>query len=286
VSLAVIFSVIASFLYAFQSTLLAKEARRISPLLVTAWRGVSLMFTMSPFLLFVPKEFFDSLNIALHKIILASVLTVFGNWAHLQSFRYLPVALAMSFCLSFSTLFGVFFSWLLLNESLDWFQGLWLVFVLIFVIVLGYLSEKKQINESIDIYRGIKSSLIFGFFLGISFILIGSVSRTSHPILCGYLWESLIGIFSLIIYIIREKEIPTLNNFRSISIRSLPTAPATALFAFATTLGSMAIIQGLMPLNLVWSAILGRFISREILSRKQIFFLILLFIALVFFSIH
>ena len=106
-------AITATLAYAIQGTLMASVYRRFDKLSAVAYRGVSLGVTMSPLLLFAPREEFSKIPGILPLLLVASIGAAIANFCAAKSYSHLPIgvssAVSMSFASIFATAIGIIF---------------------------------------------------------------------------------------------------------------------------------------------------------------------------------
>jgi drug/metabolite transporter (DMT)-like permease len=271
--MAFILALVATLGYSLQGTLMTSVYRSMDRLSASTYRCLSLGITMLPLLLFVPSAQFTIINKILPYTIFASFLAAFGNWSNSNAFRHLPVAVATALSMSFATCFVVLTEWLFFSSTFSPNQIVLFVILLTLVIGLGVTRAPSKIVYN---YRlGILNSLIFGFFLGGAYLLVGKATKIGHPFLVGYLWEFGIGIFATIVGLTRGlflevglKKI-SLKEFRKILIYSSPTVVGTGCYTLSMSMGSIAVATAILSTMIVFNAILAIFLFQEKLSTLQ-----------------
>jgi drug/metabolite transporter (DMT)-like permease len=267
-------AILATIFYSLNNVFLAPHVRKISPLLVNSYRGLSLGITMLPLvLILVPYTEFAKFNYEIAALIVfTSLVTVAGNVSNYKAQIYLPVGVATALCLAFSTLVAILIGVYFLNEEITPFQVLLTVFMLVEIFLMG-IAKSKDFKEQ-NIPKGLLYSGLFGIFLGTGFSLVGVISKAINPVLVGYLWEFGIGILGLIIYLflglIRKLKLQiNFREFYKVGLASSPTIFGTSCYAFATTLGPISILAAIIATVAVFTALFGYVILKERLSTTQ-----------------
>lgn len=282
--MAILLSLLSAFFSSLQSALLANFYRTKDPFSVVAFRGLSLIISMFPFVLYYRSsitlvEILESLPL----ILLAAVFAAVGNWAIGTAFRFLPIGIAVSFCLALSSIVAIILDFSFEGSNFNNSQILCILSLLTLIVILGFNNSKNEIK---NMKKGGIFCTIFGINSGIAIYLVCKISQTTEPLIVGYLWEGTIGLLSLALIYIRKKIfnigyfIPSSKEFLSILTKSSPTILSTGLFLFASKLASISIVSAILSTQLVFSSLLAIPIEKEYLSRKQFFIIFLIFISL------
>lgn len=275
-------TILATIFYALNNIFLTPIARKEDPVVVSAYRGIALGLMSLPFFLYwYGGSIFDGLEgETFFLICIACVSTAMGNAAFYMSSRYLPVGIASTVCLAFSTLMLIALSLLFFNESISIIQGGCILCSVLLVVGIGLCSQRNSFS-SLDVYRGTAYAFLFGVFLGTGYFLVGMLSRTIDPLRVGFFWEAGIGICGYIYIFLRNlitssRTIFSVQTFYRIGIAASPTVVGTACFSLATSLGPMTIVAAILPLISVFTSIFAGVFLKEYLSKLQWMFVLLL----------
>ncbi|MDO6684096.1 MULTISPECIES: DMT family transporter [unclassified Agarivorans] len=272
----------ATFAYALQGVLMAKVYRQSDPLSAVAYRGLSLLISMSPLLLLVPRSAYADFVGQTGYLVLAASLAALGNWANAIAFVRLPVGIASALSMAFTALFVALLGQVFLDERLSAQQWLMGGFTLVAVLLLGASQARRATQVALQAslqYKplvGILASAGYGALMSCALILVASMSRSSHPFLVGYAWEVMIGVMAMLMAFGRG--LFTVNNgfqgisfthFKQILIYASPTVIGTGCYALAMTLGPLAIAAAILSTMMVFSMVLGLWLLGEKPSTKQ-----------------
>lgn len=274
--------------YALQATLMTKYYRSMDSLSAVSYRGLSLAVSMAPLLFFVPRETYSHIPAVVLPLLAASTAAVFANWSSAKAFRFLPVGIASAASMSFATVSSVAIGIFFLGESISSLQALLLILILGSVLALGATRNKGSVPAEFNVPRGMFAALLFGFFIGIGYTLVGVASRQSHPLLVAYLWESFIGVLAFLIVVFRgvfrSKSRASISGqeFLGLALASSPTAVGTGCYAYAVSIGPVGIATAVLGTMMVFTTLLAILIYKERLSSLAwlILFLVCVLLAL------
>ncbi|MEE1673921.1 DMT family transporter [Agarivorans aestuarii] len=276
-----IIALTATFAYALQGVLMAKVYRQSDLLSAVAYRGLSLVLTMSPLLLLVPQSAYAGFVEQSMWLLLAASLAALANWANAIAFVRLPVGIASALSMAFTALFVGLLGELFLDESLSPMQWLMAGITLLAVLLLGASQTQNSSPKSADSAQyqpliGIVASACYGGLMCLALILVAKMSRDSHPFLVGFSWEVMIGVVAMLMAFARGKfsgqagmQKITLGQFKQILIFASPTVIGTACYALAMTLGPLAIAAAILSTMMVFSMLLGWWLLAEKPTLKQ-----------------
>jgi drug/metabolite transporter (DMT)-like permease len=267
-----IIALTATFAYALQGVLMAKVYRQSDRLSSVAYRGLSLLISMSPLLLLVPQSDFIEFSGLLPQLLLAASLAALANWANAIAFVRLPVGIASALSMAFTALFVALLGQVFLDEQLSPQQWLMGAVTLAMVLLLGASQRRGTPLTSSD-YRplsGILASAAYGSLMSYALILVAGMSRASHPFLVGYAWEASIGLMAMLFALARGRvsakpgfQRISWSRFRQILVFASPTALGTGCYAYAMTLGPLAIAAAILSTMMVFSMLLGWWLLAE-----------------------
>jgi small multidrug resistance pump len=275
--------------YAIQTFLMASYYRRFNALATASARGLSLSITMMP-VLFLSKE--GGFALVLHQwplLLLAGAFATLGNWCAGISYRYLPVGIATAIqqglMLIAISILGIFiFGEIPGREAL--------LGILVIIISNAVLTTSKGISSSTQQQysrhplKGLAYCAGYSLFLAGSAIVVSHLSRTADPLSTGYLWESLIGVLSLLILAVKGKtsmliDIPK-RDLLGILICSSPTAIGTGCFLIAVTLGPISLLSAIVSNTVILISIFAFVFYREKLTLAEIFAILLMVSVIVY----
>ncbi len=270
-----ILAVLATLGYSLQSTLMASYYRSMDCLSAVAFRGISLGISMLPLMLFVSGHDLLRTPAFVPLISIASVLAALGNWSAANAYRQLPVGITSALSMSATSLVVVVIGWSFLGELLSATQLLLICLIMAGGILLGASRSAGTIPADYNAAWGVFNCLMCGLFLGISFALIGTVSRLLQPFIAGYLWEFIIGLAAASVAMARGRlggaglSSISLNDFTRVLLFSSPTVLGTGCYALAMTMGPISITTAITNIMMVFSTLLAYFIYDEKLTTLQ-----------------
>jgi len=269
-----IVTIISVFAYALQGALLARFARKMDPLVITAWRNTSLALTMSPFLLIAGWENTLAVIPWIPTLIGAGIFGATFVWVQLHSFTFLPVGIATSLRQGSRVLLAVPLGYFFFGEVVRWQEIILMLVILCGTSIIGFAKNAMpHLNDHAA--RGLSLCVFAGFLHTGTFFLMGEAARNLHPLVAGYFWEALIGVCAWLLLLGRklffQRAIPriTLRDFFHILLASFPTVLGTALSAYAITLGPFGEFSAIGSLGLVFASWLGVLLYQERLSLLQ-----------------
>jgi len=261
--------------YSIQGTLMVSLYRQYDSQEALSIRGLCLIISMTPLLLFVPAEAFAQLPNYLGWIALAALLASLGAWPGFLSFRYLPVGIATAFLAAFNSLLIGLYGLFIFDERMTAVQFIIIGFMLLCVVLVGITKSPVHLAQVSRIKLGVFLCILFGLFISAAFIILSYVSRRLNPLLTAYSWEAGIGFISFIILIIRKSiyrkpliTIPPID-WGKIFLFSWPTLIGTGSYMIAVTLGPVGIVAAIGSTSIIISTVMARFLYKESLSRQQ-----------------
>lgn len=274
---------LAAFSNALQIALMAEYYRKLDTLSAVAYRGLSLVFTMWPLLLFVP---FGEINITSTFFIYiasATCFAVIANWTNAISMRYLSVPVSTALGMGFWSVIIAVLAYFFEDETLKLLQIFFISLTLITASILGITQNSENHLMYNNRKKGVLLTLLFGFAIASAGLFVGKASREFHPFITGYTWEVCIGVTSACIAAGRslftsQKLVKiSLRDFSRIMLFSAPTTLGTGLFAYSVTQGKLAVMSAIfITATMIFSSVLAYFRYKEKLNTKQLLLLGLL----------
>lgn len=270
-------SSIAGFSYALQGTLLSKYARKFDGFTSSLFRNTSFIVTMSPLLFIAGWDGISSVSDSWHYILFSGIFGFISLPFIFNAHKYLPVGIANGVG-QISPLFILLWGFIFLDQSIHWYQGVFVSFVLLGLIILnsGGFSEMKHLKD--DSKKGFLYALLGVLFGSICVFLMVMAVQVSDPFAVAYFWESTIGVFFLFTFFIRTKilkhtiPLPSKKEIFQIALASSPTVVGSSLLPLAMSMG----IAGLISTNVsavaaVSAIVLSYFLYKEKLKKKHFF---------------
>ena len=272
----IVLTLLSALAYAADTTLMARHYRDMPVMQAIGLRGLAIAVTGVVLLAFVPLQAYTALPDYVGYLIIAGITAMIANWGYASATHYFPVGIANAGVMSLQVIVMAVLGLVFFNEHLD-------------SITYGLIAALVVVNTGLSVQRynstfAFKASALKGagcvatngIFQAISFFLLAKVARELDPFLAAYCWEVLIGLFALIMVFMHARfgqvtlNAVTLRTFASILWRAFPTVPAVALYAYATTLAPIAIVQAVFTTVALFAAMLGALLYRERLTRRQV----------------
>ncbi len=164
-----------------------------------------------------------------------------------------------------------FLAFMLINESIDILQIIFVTFLLAGIVLVSlkshHLSRKKWLE------RGVLLAVLGAFFMGTANFLVGFASRVTSPLITNWFMNVFLMLISLF-YIITNKRTHklikdlTLNKKLLLTMSTFDNA-AWISIAFAASIIPITIAFAISESYIIISALLGLLINRELLMRHQ-----------------
>lgn len=272
----ILFGLLASLGYSVQGTLLARYARSVDSLSLVAYRGLSLALTMWLLLLFVPATAFALPTSAILLLVVVACCWTGANFLSNIAVQSLTVGIATAFSIGSGTVVAMLIEGFVLGRPLSRLQGILVILLLLSVTALAAAKATGPVPERYDPRKGIAAGLGFGLAIGVTWILLGVLSQQYHPFIVGYLGETFVGFTALIAAVVRGRlihgkgfEILPVPQMIRIGLCSAPTIVGTGAYAYALTLGPVAIPSAILGTLVALNSILAMFLYGEKLTPRQ-----------------
>jgi transporter family protein len=263
---------------ALQGVLMVHFVRKLKPLISATIRSLSLILIMSPLLFFVEKDGFYALQeIEFWQLILLSAgIATVTQLLSFQALRLIPLGVVSAFFRGFSVIFSVLFGVLFLDEKITGPIFLGIIFILIGVVLaIDFHSFKPKKKSTTNYPLGISIMILQAALLTLGIALLKKLSLNYDPFLIGWLWESLIGIFTGIIFLgyffhgkITEKI--QWQDIRNIAFSASPALVGTGILMYALQQGaSIGVISSISASGIIMTSILAFLFYGEKLNKWQ-----------------
>ena len=261
--------------YGIQGPLMVGYTRRYDGLSVTAISRTSLIVTMFPLLLLAGFEEVVKIFDYVIPITFASLIGAVAYVLTLEAARDIQIGVSGSIrqgvYVGFALLLGILF----LQEIPSLTQSLILILIVISIILLSLSKQTSFVKSRAVGTRGISLSVLAGFGFALSFYFFSIVSREVDPIVATYFWMFGIAIVSLCIIFIKSRTLKfllaiSLKDFFGISLVSVTTIVGTVSYGYAVNYGFFALASGLAATSTVISALGGRVLFKELMTRRQV----------------
>lgn len=245
----IVLCLVSRLAYSLNDILIGRLSREYGRMEVAGWRGVSLGVTMSPMLLWVPRDAWGLMGERWLELLVCIALTAAANLLQNQSARNLPFGLRAAIIVAGVTVGSTLLGWVVLGDEL---AGGELVFAMMVVgsavtAALGSHADheiKPQIGKG-TIFAGGASLL-----MATNAVIVADLARNTHPLLTAWTWEFGAGMILVVPLLLRLGKQPLAEHgrrFVRIALAASPTAIASGLSAIALTMGAIGI----------WAAVSG-----------------------------
>ena len=264
--------------YALQGILMAHFVRKLKPLISATIRSLSLILTMSPLLFFVEKGGFSAFQeIEFWQLILLSGgVVALSQLLFFQALRLIPIGVVNIFFRGFLIIFSVLFGIIFFGEKITGPISLGIIFILIGVVLaIDFKHFKPKKNSTTNYPLGILIMILESALLTFGFVLLKKLSLNYDPFLIGWLYESLIGVFTGIIflgYFFRGKITEKINwkDIRNITLSASPTLVGTGILMYALQQGvGIGVINSVGASGIIITSLLAFFLYGERLNKLQ-----------------
>ncbi len=275
-SLFFLFIFITIVAYGVQTPFNIYFSRKTDPFTLTTYRGLSLAITMAPLLWFAGAAEIAKILDFIPTLLIASSVGPIGFMFNLAAAHHLPMGISNSVRQAVYTLSAMALGLLFFNELLSLWQFVFLLLIVSGVVALALTRGDTKIDTDAKPILGVLYGVLAGISYAISFMLYSELARNMSPLVAGYFWEALIGIFALLLWIGRRVVLKTPMLFLNtkdtllVGLVSLTTIAATISYGFAVNYGHYALAAGLVQTNIVITAIAGWLVFKEKLSYRQI----------------
>ena len=280
-----LYAVIAVLAYSVQNTFMAKHYRRLDPLVVLTYRGLSMGISMLPLLLFVHRTEWVELPAVFPAIVCGSVTGYASTWGNGMSLRYLPIGVSVALGMSGTAITALVIGLLFFHESISLAQLVPMAVLLGGVFGLGFTKSNHVSDYHYDPIRGSLYCVAYAFFNGLALSFVAWASRQINPFLVGYWWEFGVGIFGLAVMpmLTRKSWASQLSSTDFIAVLKSASATAigTGFCMLAMQSGPVGIVSAVLATMMVTNSLLAMAICGEHLSRRQWFMIAIVCAAVV-----
>jgi drug/metabolite transporter (DMT)-like permease len=233
---------------------------------------------MSPLLFFVEKGGFSAFQeIKFWQLILLSAgVAAIAQLLFFQALRLIPIGVVSAFYRGFLVILSVLFGVLFLGEKITGPVFLGIIFILIGIILaIDFKHFKHQKNSKINYPLGILVMILEATLLTLGIALLKELSLNYDPFLIGWLWESLIGVFTGIFflsYFFRGKIEVGIKwrEIRNIALSASPTLIGTGIVMYALQQkAGIGIINSVGASSVIMTSLLALLFYGEKLNKWQ-----------------
>jgi drug/metabolite transporter (DMT)-like permease len=262
--------------YALQNTLLAVLCRRHDLLSVVAGRGLSLAVTMAPLTALVDWHRAAGIGRVWPWMLLACVSAMVANLLGYAAVRFLAIGVANTLCMGMSALGGVTLGCLVFGERSTPAEIVAMAGILFCVGLLGLSrpAPTQGLLRSRHFSAGLGIALAFGACMSTAVVGLKKASDGGDPFLAAWLWEGGIGLLAGTLVLIRAAlgrsgpRIPLADRWRVV-LYSAPTLIGTGCYTWAIANGGLSRASAMISTVMVGTAVFGRLIWGERLTRWQ-----------------
>lgn len=271
------FIALAVISYGIQGSLQTTFARKYDAFVVTIYRNLSLIITMSPVLLLATPAEVKEITEHIPLLLAASGMGAISLLLALTSSKYLPLGVGTAIRQIVQVSIAICIGIVLLNEWLTFAQFVILIAIVFIGIALALLRSDHPHLDPANVWKGVAFAIAAGTVVAQSFYFFSLLSREVNPFVAGYFWEVGVGIFALAYAVILfasgkykvSVRIPRRDAIKIIGI-SLLTISATSSYAFALSSGPYALAAGLLTSTTLVASVMGWVIYKERLTKFQI----------------
>ena len=263
--------------FGIHSALIVSFARRYDSLVVATYRGLSLIATMLPILIFVPWEEIIAIKEAYLTLLLSAGIGSISFTVSITGSRYLPVGVASTLRQTISVPVAIVIGMLFLQEYLTFIQILLLIGIGACAIWLTLLrSDHPHLDPRLARW-GITLSVLAGVGSAFAWYFFSIAARELHPFVAAYFVEVGVGLFTLIYLVVLRASglhkgslhipFPALRN---IILVGMLTISGTAGYALAVNHGPYSLASGLMMGAILVATVIAWPLFKERLRLMQI----------------
>ncbi len=263
--------------FGLHGVLTVRFARQYDPLVVSVYRGVSLLVTMLPLLLFVSWGEIVAVKDHSLMLLLSAGIGSIGFVMSLSGSRYLPVGVASSIRQTINVPVAIVIGMLFLQEYLTLVQIVLLAGIAGCAIGLTTLRSHHSHLDPAKAFRGVLFSACAGIISAFAWYFFSIAARELHPFVAAYFVEVSVGLFTLLYFITlrvsRQHTASARLPFRA--IRNIVLIGALTIFgtggyALAINHGPYPLGQGLMTGTILVATSIAWFLFKERLNKTQI----------------
>ena len=192
-----------------------------------------------------------------------------------ESYKYLPIGVVQTMNTALRVLLVVGLTAVFLGEFL---KPMELLIGAGILISFGFLKVDVADFPHLDkrTWKGYLQVTVGGLFLASSLVCFGVASREISPFLAGYVWEVLIGIFSLAFLVVgrfagfgEKLELIERKDVWPIVLISTLTIVGTSGMAGAVNYGPIALVQVVGATGMIFATLFAHFFYKEKLNLRQ-----------------
>lgn len=258
--------VIARLALAFNDIFTGRLARTCSATEVVMWRGLGLGVWMAPLLGLVPASAWHQLPLYYWPLLRATLFAVLSLVCEMRAAKLMPFGVRGVFMMGSGALGGLAVGILYFHEALGMGTLFFCALLTAASIVLSLGDHSTHELENPKIMRGILLSLACGGWISLAMADMTVLLRATHPLLAGWAWEFLIGIFCLPLLLVDWPVASAWNWWQRgwrIAVAGSPTVIGTGASFWAVSFGPMSISSVFSGLQAAFIAMLGAYWHRE-----------------------
>jgi drug/metabolite transporter (DMT)-like permease len=263
---------------ALQGVLMAHFVRKLKPLISSTIRSLSLVLTMSPLLFFVGDGGFSAFQETKfwQLMLLSGGVVTLSQLLFFQALRLIPIGVVNIFFRGFLIIFSVSFGILFFDEKTTGPIFLGIFFILIgMILAIDFRNFKPKKTTTTNYSLGILMIIFVAILVTFGIALLKELSLNYDPFLIGWLWESLIGVFTGIIflgYFFRGKITTKIQwqDIRNIALSASPTLIVTGVRMYALQQGvGIGIVNSVGAAGIIMTSVLAFLFYGEKLNKWQ-----------------
>jgi drug/metabolite transporter (DMT)-like permease len=261
-----------SLVYGFADFFGAISSKKIKPILVTLFSGVS---GLAFLLLMSPIFGMPANHTAIFWGVLAGLASAIAITTLYASLAIGPISILSPLGAVMSALIPMAFAGLVRGEKFTTFGWLALLGILVAVVLVGFIPGEDVRRPSL---RGLLLGLTAGSFIGLVLICINQApvnsGLTSVTVMRG-VSASTIGLFILVSFLVKRNfqktdYVGTGKTWATIALTGVLDSSANVFFLMAMRYGSLTVVSVLTALYPLGTLILARLILKEKIAKVQL----------------
>lgn len=268
---------VAIFSYGLHSPLLVLCSRKHNPVVVSVYRNLSYVVTMSPLLLFVSWEEVAQITDFIHLLVPAALFASAAFMLNMTAAKYLPVGIGACLRHTASIFVSLILGYVLLHEYLTFLQIVLLGALLTTVLMLTLIRNNHAHLDPKKAPIGFAIALASGLCAASAFFFFSKLAQVLHPFVAGFFWEVSIGFVALgymltlaALGIYKSEKLLPAIDLAQIALFATPAIAGTIFYGLAVNNGPYILASGLSISAVAVGTLVSWFLFKEKLNRKQL----------------